>query len=132
MGLHLLIGEYVAHLDEDEAQAAAQNYIDEPEAADFTYVSRPQQPDYRKCVAMLRVAKRGRTQMRIKAELISLFVFLGLGGLHTVCRKAQVFGSFHRILGKAVESSRKSASHVVIGVRDPEFGGCETGRMAFG
>ena len=68
MGLHLLIGEYVAHLNEEEAEAAAQNYVDELEVADFAYVSRPQQPDYRKRVAMLRVAKRGRTQMKVKAE----------------------------------------------------------------
>ena len=67
-GLHLLIGEYVAHLNEEEAEAAAQNYVDELEVADFAYVSRPQQPDYRKRVAMLRVAKRGRTQMKVKAE----------------------------------------------------------------
>jgi hypothetical protein len=68
LGLHLLIGEYVAHLSEEESEAAAQSYIDELEAADFGYFSRPQQPDYRKRVAMLRVAKRGRTQMKVKAE----------------------------------------------------------------
>jgi transcriptional regulator with XRE-family HTH domain len=65
-GLHLLAGEYVAHLNEEETDAAVQNYVDEMELADAVYFSRPQQPDYRKRVAMLRVVKRGRTQMKVK------------------------------------------------------------------
>ncbi len=70
-GLHLLVGEYVASLNEEETEAAVRNFVDELESADFCHFSRPCQPDYRKRVAMLRVAKRGRTQVKVKVDDIA-------------------------------------------------------------
>ena len=69
VGLHLLMGEYMAHMSDEEAEIEVQNYIDQLDlVADGVMFSQPRMPDYRKRVAVLRVAKRGRTQIKLRPE----------------------------------------------------------------
>lgn len=66
-GVHLLLGEYVAEMNEFEAAGEAQNYVDMLEVQDITGIQ-PESPNYTKRVGVLLLARLDRTAYNLPVD----------------------------------------------------------------